>query len=249
MHRSKFSTFFLSTFIVLLLATLIPSAQAQDPTPPPTVDPESPAAIELREAVQQLLDDYAARFALARISEYNIVYFVAPDVANIDTMQAYTGAQIASDWETVMQIDNARPIDALIVHASRADAVDTGWTQDAYQNRAVVMVAVNRYFQTLGQWTGSHCQRTFEVIVPPFDGDYFIHSYIHVETDDPALRSQIVNAQLTICDRLSAANVVDVPEGVQAQISAGSLQYHLDIEEDYNILQQTLLSVLYRFGG
>ncbi len=242
MHRSKFSTFFLSTFIVLLLATLIPSAQAQDPTPPPTIDPESPAAIELREASQRAIDIFTTLFSQTQITDYHIVYLVAPDVANIDMMQAYTGAQIASDWETVVQIDNARPIDALIVHASRADAVDTGWTQDAYQNRAVLLVAINRHFQTMAEWTGDNCSQATEI---PFEEDYYVMQRIEIQSSDSELRAQLLTATLTQCDIESRYRDVVVPEDTPTTVDTYSFQYTINSSEEYEIFVANLLNGLF----
>ena len=245
MHRSKFSTFFLSTFIVLLLASLIPSAQAQDPTPPPTVDPESPVAIELREASQRAIDIFTSLFSQTQITDYHIVYFVAPDVANIDMMQAYTGAQIASDWETVMQIDNARPIDALIVHASRADAVDTGWTQDAYQNRAVLLVAINRHFQTMAEWTGNNCSQATEI---PFEEDYYLMGRVEINIGDPSLRDEVIDAMLNRCDISTRYNHIEALETVPMRTMSYGSQYTIHSTEEYEMFSYELLNGLFPLG-
>ncbi len=85
---------------------------------------------------------------LDNVIDGKIVYVVSSDDSQIDPLVApeklerTIGSQSAYEWNEVVEMDEASPIDALVIHESALPFVDQQWVMAAYK-RGVVIAGIN----------------------------------------------------------------------------------------------------------
>ncbi len=207
-----------SGFIVLQLSNT--DLTAQDETPPPTLDPNSPEAIEARQAIYANFEEHAAALSQINVFDYHTIYLIAPDtvptesVASVERLESTLGVVPAYSWDDLLALDAQRPINALIVHESAFAMVNITWTQNAYRNRALPIVGINLYFDSMATLTGDNClNRSAQ---PPFEPDYFVLKQAYATAEIPAEREQAIEELLNVCDKEDIGQIYTYAGEVQA---------------------------------
>lgn len=149
--------------------------------------------------VQQLQADYNAALNDS-VSNYRVAYIAQENTVTVDSL-AVGDAQIASTWDEVIAFDAAAPLQAIVIHSSAIESVDSEWVHAAYR-RGVIVAGVNLFLPELSALTGDNCVSRHGIsmdVANTHSGDYFVLYYYRLQPENEADREAINTAQLQNC--------------------------------------------------
>jgi hypothetical protein len=167
---------------IVAQSTLVPLPPAPDGSTP--VPNEAKAAIFglTAQARHDLGATQIAPFLARTLWDYRIVYLIAEGAVGADNqfnpenLWKYGNITAAYTWDSLISLNASQPVEAVIIHESAKDMVDTTWLQAAYHN-GVVMAGVNMFFNDLGTLIGNNCE--YPGVANPHTTDHFVvYSYV-----------------------------------------------------------------------
>jgi hypothetical protein len=172
--------------------------------------------------------------------DYHIIYFLAAgsverdSYASPERLETTLSAQTIYDWNDVVLLDAAQPIDALILHDSALSQVNQEWVASAYE-RGVVIAALNIYAPELAVWINDPCITRDGFASEPYPGDFFVIVF-HRIFGHPDEIEQIETAYRLSCGEES-------PEGITqpGSIRGGAATNSLSSLSDHNLFAMLLV--------
>lgn len=111
----------------------------------------------------------------------------ADSLVSAGKIAALLGAEIADNWQRLLELEAERSIEALIIHESTLGEVDATWTSAAYR-RGVVLAGINIRVAEIADLASDQCIRSGEFASEPTTDDFFVvvSSLIQGDRDDVA---------------------------------------------------------------
>lgn len=155
---------------------------------------------------QALIEQWEADFNSRTVFDMHIAYLIAPDVEQPEslvspqTIQQYFGAEIVHSWDEFINLNAQEPFHVLMIHKSKSDEVDPGWTQQAYRTSSALMVGISVSFEQLAELVGERCMRNANPeLFEQYENTFVIFSYA-ITLEDESYRAYVDEQLLARCN-------------------------------------------------
>jgi hypothetical protein len=184
--------FFAKVAVIIMMLLCVFPVLAQEPPLPVPGTPSAPR--EFSEWVDISINDFRIAFLVSsEISDEELPVSVI-DLEELTEAEPGTIVEI-NDWQTLIEINEEEPFDALIIDRSALSFVDSEWIFEAYKSRVVIAV-INIYFPELAYFTSPNCDEEMPSAEDwyPEGHDYFIIKNVQYYTTEDSDRQIILNA-------------------------------------------------------
>jgi hypothetical protein len=170
--------------------------------------------------------------------DYRVVYFVGENDRDIVDLVAPAkleqslGTITASSWEDVLDLDEAEPIQGLIIHSSALAEVDYDWVSQAYW-RGVVIGGIDMTGTEMAELVGNACIAADKFAAEPVKN--FVIVQISIEGESTAEVVRVRNTYSRSCGEETANDIRGY-----VSVSGGRATDSLDDENSYNIFTRQL---------
>jgi hypothetical protein len=137
------------------------------------------AIVFLSQRNNRLPNDHSIDLPWASPPDYHIVYLVDSTIPLSDTpldplyLEAALSTTTVNSWQSVVEKDSARPLDALLIHDSTLSMIDLEWLRAAYR-RGVVIAVFNTYAPELTDILNDPYIARDNFASEPYPGDFYV---------------------------------------------------------------------------
>lgn len=180
MHTKRLFLGFLlliCTTIGITTLTANPRTNAQESLPV-TIEPTLQAQLEATS--QARIAEWEKTYKVRPIEALNSAYLIAADATvnpliAAETLETQFGTRAVHSWDDFLALNDEKPFEAVFIHVSMADQVDSEWLSHAYRNE-VFITGFNLREKQLAALIGDHCRKLPEQELLDFgDSDTAIH--------------------------------------------------------------------------